>query len=58
MAKKNPYTSDEEPDNVHQGVEATVRSVCMNDFLAERPQGQYTQFQGLQAERNADDGDE
>lgn len=58
MTQKYPYPSDEKPDNIHECGQAAVRGVFVDDFAAERPQGEYSQFQRLQAERDADDGDE
>lgn len=53
MRQRDPYPSHEKPYHVHQKIQAPVRFLHARHFAAERPQGEYRQFQCLQAERDA-----
>lgn len=56
MGEPDPHASHEEPDDVHQGVEASTGGL-LHDLRAKGPQGKHAQFQRLQSEGDADDGD-
>lgn len=56
MGKRNGQPADEEPDDVHQQREASRGTGAGNHFLPERPQRHFRQFERLQPEGNADDG--
>ena len=49
--------SEEEPQHIHQGVEASRLAFRLLDLFPERPQSQRTQFEDLHPEGDADDGD-
>ena len=57
MRERNPDAADKKPQDVHHRREAARRIVHVFDFLSERPQRQYSQFECLQPERDADNGD-
>ena len=52
-----PEASEEEPQDVHRGVETTVLLFVEHHFLPEWPQHVDSDFERLQAEGNADDGE-
>ena len=57
MGEEDVKTTDEKPDDIHQGVETAATS---GDFLhvrPERPESQHAQLEGLQPPRNADNGE-
>lgn len=57
MGQEYPYSSDEEPDDIHEEGEATATLWDVYHLTAERPEGQHSEFQGLYPERNSDDRD-
>ncbi len=57
MGQADPYSSDDDPEDVHKQVEATRRGFAVTDLLPEGPQCKHPQFNGLQPERNANDRD-
>ncbi len=58
MGQTNPEAADEEPQHVHEEVQTACLLRLMLDMGAEGPEGEYAQLDGLQAEGDADDGDE
>ena len=52
-----PDAANEEPQHIHEDAQAAWLRWLPFHFRAERTDGQHTQFQALQAERDADDGD-
>ena len=51
-----PDAANEEPQHIHEDAQAAWLRLPPFHFRAERPDGQHTQLQALQAERYADDG--
>lgn len=56
VGEPNPYSANEEPDDVHQQIQATVLLLFLSHRGTERPQGEDTEFETLQSEGNADNG--
>ena len=56
MGKRNPYTADKEPKDVHEHVQTAGALLLVNDMRAEWPQCKNAQPQVGNAERNADNG--
>ena len=52
-----PDAANEEPQDIHENAQTAWLWWLPFYFRTERPDGQHTQFQALQAERDADDGD-
>ena len=52
-----PDAANEEPQHIHEDAQAAWLRWFPFHFRAERPDGQHTQFQALQAKGDADDGD-
>ena len=51
-----PDAANEEPQHIHENAQAAWLRLPPFHFRTERPDGQHTQFQALQAEGDADDG--
>ena len=51
-----PDAANEEPQHIHEDAQAAWLRWLPFHFRAERPDGQHTQFQALQAKGDADDG--
>ena len=51
-----PDAANEEPQHIHENAQTARLRWLPFHFRAERPDGQHTQFQALQAEGDADDG--
>lgn len=56
MCEPNPDSSDEEPEHIHEHIQASWLWLFPHYFSAEWPQGEQTQLHALQPEWNADDG--
>ena len=52
-----PDAANDEPQDIHEDAQTAWLRWLPFHFRAERPDGQHTQFQALQAEGDADDGD-
>ena len=51
-----PDAANEEPQDIHENAQTARLRLPPFHFCTERPDGQHTQFQALQAEGDADDG--
>ena len=51
-----PDAANDEPQDIHEDAQTAWLRWLPFHFRAERPDGQHTQFQTLQAEGDADDG--
>ena len=56
VGKPYPYTAHEEPQHIHEDAQTAWLRLSPFHFRTERPDGQHTQLQALQAEGYADDG--
>ena len=56
VGEPNPNSADEEPDDVHQQIQATELLLFLSHRGTERPQGEDTEFETLQSEGNANNG--
>ena len=56
VGKANPDAANEEPQHIHENAQTAWLRLPPFHFCTERPDGQHTQFQTLQAEGDADDG--
>ena len=56
VGEPNPYSADEEPDDVHQQIQATMLLLFLSHRGTERPKGEDTEFETLQSEGNANNG--
>ena len=52
-----PDAANEEPQDIHENAQTAWLRLPPFHFRAEWPDGQHTQLQALQAERDADNGD-
>ena len=52
-----PDAANEEPQHIHEDAQTAWLRLPPFHFRTEWPDGQHTQFQALQAEGDADDGD-
>jgi hypothetical protein len=57
VGKANPDAAQYNPKDVHDKAQSSARLGCGLHALAERAEGKKTYLQGLDTERNADDGD-
>ena len=57
MGRGNLPPPDKDPEDVHTDAQTTCRILSLDDFRAERPEGEDAEFPKLTAERDADDGD-
>ena len=55
MRKANPYSSQKNPQHIHQYVQTASRTFSAAHLFAERPQGKTRHLHCLHTERNADD---
>jgi hypothetical protein len=56
VSEPYPRSTHEKPDDIHHAAQAPMRHFAAN-ARTERPQGEQSQLDALQTERNADDGD-
>lgn len=56
MRKPNPNTTDEEPQDIHRGIQTATGGLLLH-LRAKGPQGQKSELQRLQTEGNSNDGD-
>lgn len=56
VREPNPNTADEEPENVHCGVQTAAGGLLLH-LRAKGPQSQESELQRLQTEGDSDDGD-
>ena len=56
VGETDPNASNEEPQHIHEDAQTAWLWWFPFHFRAERPDGQHTQFQALQAKGDADDG--
>lgn len=57
VREANPEAADANPDDVHHEREASAAISAVCHRPSERPEGEDTELQRLQSERNADDRD-
>ena len=57
MSESNGDTTQKPPDDVHNPCETTGRPAVVVDVCSERPKCHHCQFQSLESERDANDGD-
>ena len=55
VGKADPDAAQQNPEDVHDDAQASAGLRSGLDFLAERAEGQQTDFEGLYTERNTDD---
>lgn len=56
VGKAYPYSSTENPEDVHHQAQAATIAGHFADLLAKGPECQSGQFEGLQTKRNTDNG--
>lgn len=56
VSEPNPNTADEEPEDIHSGVQTTTGGLLLH-LRAKGPQSQESELQRLQTEGDSDDGD-
>ena len=56
MGQTDPNATQKYPQDIHQYIKATARTVSTSYFFTERPQSKSCQFQGLHTKRNTNNG--